>query len=325
MVSRPCPGEDRAGAQAWVFPGQGSQQIGMGLDLYQAFPVARRLFQEADETLGLPLSSLCFEGPEDTLRQTINAQPAIMTVSLACLQAALDAGCLQERPAAFMAGHSLGEYTALVAAGALTFSDGLRLVRERGRLMQEAGERVPGTMAAIIGLPEDKVTELCYQTRAEVCNLNSPGQAVIGGTLEAVARAIEEAKARGARQAIRLNVSGAFHSSLMRPAAEGMAEPVARTPFADAQVLIVANSTAQAITSAEAIRRELLEQLRRPVLWQRSVEYMIENGVTTFVEIGPGRVLTALIHRIDGSTNTRNIGDAPSIRREAESGDRSDE
>lgn len=325
MVSRPCPGEDRADVQAWVFPGQGSQQVGMGLDLCQTFPVARSVFQEADEALGLSLSRLCFEGPEDTLRQTINAQPAIMTVSLACLQAALEARCLQERPAAFMAGHSLGEYTALVAAGALTFRDGLRLVRERGRLMQEAGERVPGAMAAIIGLPEDKVTELCYQTRAEVCNLNSPGQAVIGGTLDAVARAVEEAKARGARQAIRLNVSGAFHSSLMRPTAEGMAEVVARTPIADAQAPIVANSTAQPITSAEAIRRELLEQLRRPVLWQRSVEYMIENGVTTFVEIGPGRVLTALIRRIDGSANTKNIGDVPSIRREAECGDRSDE
>jgi len=297
----------------------------MGLDLYETFPAARRVFQEADEELGLPLSRLCFEGPEDTLRQTINAQPAIMTVSLACLQAALEEGCLREPPAAFMAGHSLGEYTALVAAGALGFRDGLRLVRERGRLMQEAGERVPGGMAAIIGLPEDKVTELCYQTRAEICNLNSPGQAVIGGTLEAVDRAIGEAKARGARQAIRLNVSGAFHSSLMGPAAEGMAEAVARTPFADAQTPIVANSTAQPITSAEAIRRELLEQFRRPVLWQRSVEYMIENGVTTFVEIGPGRVLTALIRRIDGSANTKNVGNVPSVRREAECADRSDE
>jgi [acyl-carrier-protein] S-malonyltransferase len=325
MVSRPRPGEDAADVQAWVFPGQGSQQVGMGLDLYQSFSAARCVFQEADEALGLHLSRLCFEGPEDTLRQTINAQPAIMAVSLACLQAALEAGCLQENAAAFMAGHSLGEYTALVAAGALTLPDGLRLVRERGRLMQEAGERVPGAMAAIIGLPEDKVTELCYQTRAEVCNLNSPGQAVIGGTREAVARAIDEAKARGARQAIRLNVSGAFHSSLMRPAAEGMTTAVARTPFADAQPPVVANSTAEAMTSAEAIRRELLEQFRRPVLWQRSVEYMIENGVTTFVEIGPGRVLTALIRRIDGNASTKNIGDAPSIRREAECDDRSDE
>jgi [acyl-carrier-protein] S-malonyltransferase len=324
-VSYPSPEESEVGAQAWVFPGQGSQQVGMGLDLYETFPAARRVFEEADEELGFPLSRLCFEGPEDILRQTINAQPAIMTVSLACLQAAVEEGCLQERAAAFMAGHSLGEYTALVAAGALPFRGGLRLVRERGRLMQKAGERVPGAMAAIIGLPEDKVTALCYQTRAEVCNLNSPGQAVIGGTLEAVERALEEAKARGARQAIRLNVSGAFHTSLMGPAADGMAEAVARTPFSDARAPIVANSTAQAITNAEDIRRELLEQLRRPVLWQRSVEYMIENGVTTFVEIGPGRVLTALIRRIDGNTNTKNIGDVASIRREAESGDRSDE
>jgi [acyl-carrier-protein] S-malonyltransferase len=325
LVSCPSPEESESGSQAWVFPGQGSQQVGMGLDLYETFPSARRVFEEADEELGFPLSRLCFEGPEDILRQTINAQPAIMTVSLACLQAALEEACLQKPAAAFMAGHSLGEYTALVAAGALPFRGGLHLVRERGRLMQEAGERVPGAMAAIIGLPEDKVTELCYQTRAEVCNLNSPGQAVIGGTLDAVERAIEEARARGARQAIRLNVSGAFHTSLMGPAADGMAEAVARTPFSDAQAPIVANSTAQAMTSAEDIRRELLEQLRRPVLWQRSVEYMIENGVTTFVEIGPGRVLTALIRRIDGNTNTKNIGDVPSIRSEAESGDRSDE
>jgi [acyl-carrier-protein] S-malonyltransferase len=324
MVSRSSPAEYEASPQAWVFPGQGSHQVGMGRDLYEAFPAARDIFQEADEALGLPLSRLCFEGPEDTLRQTINAQPAIMTVSLACLQAALAEGCLEDRSATFMAGHSLGEYTALVAAGAVGLEDGLRLVRERGRLMQAAGQRVPGTMAAIIGLPEDKVTELCYQTRAEVCNLNSPGQVVIGGTYEAVDRAIEEARARGARQAIRLNVSGAFHSSLMRPAAEAMADAVAHTPLADAQVPIVANSTAQAITSAQAIREELLEQLRRPVLWQRSVEYMVENGVTTFVEIGPGRVLTALIRRIDGNANTKNIGDAPSIGSEIECGDRSD-
>ncbi|MGQ9572509.1 MAG: ACP S-malonyltransferase [Dehalococcoidia bacterium] len=323
-MADPCLSQCTVTTQAWVFPGQGSHQVGMGCDLYQTSPAARRLFQEADEVLDLPLSRLCFEGPEDILRQTVNAQPAIMTVSLACLQAALEAGSLQEDQPTFMAGHSLGEYTALVAAGALSFSDGLRLVRERGRLMQEAGERVPGTMAAIIGLPEEKVAELCQQTRAEVCNLNSPGQVVIGGTLEAVAHAMEEAKAHGARQAIRLNVSGAFHSSLMRPAAKGMAEAIARTPFADARVPIVANSTAQAITSAQDIKRELLEQLLRPVLWQQSVEYMIENGATTFLEIGPGRVLSALIRRIDGNASTKNIGDIAAIRQEAQCGDRSD-
>jgi [acyl-carrier-protein] S-malonyltransferase len=189
----------------------------MGRDLHQAFPAARRLFQEADETLGLPLSRLCFQGPEETLRQTINAQPAIMVVSLACLQAAKEEGCLREDSVAFLAGPSLGEYTALVAAGALGFGDGLRLVRERGRLMQEAGERAPGAMAAILGLSEQDIAEVCRQTGAEVCNLNSPGQIVVGGSVAAVTQAMEVARARGARQAIRLNVSGAFHSSLMYP------------------------------------------------------------------------------------------------------------
>ncbi len=326
MVSSHSSSQRRAGAagqQAWVFPGQGSQQVGMGCDLYESFPAARRLFQEADEVLNLPLSRLCFEGPEETLRQTTNAQPAIMTVSLACLEAAQEAGLLRERPVAFMAGHSLGEYTALVAAGVLSLADGLRLVRERGRLMQEAGDRIPGAMAAIMGLAEDKVTKVCHQTGAEVCNLNSPGQVVIGGLTEAVARAMDLARAHGARQVVRLNVSGAFHSALMRPAADGLAQPIAQTPFSDARVPIVANSSAQPIARAEAIKEELTRQLCRPVLWQRSVEYMIENGVTAFVEIGPGRVLTSLIRRIDGSVGTQNIGDAPSIRQEARSSGRS--
>lgn len=294
----------------------------MGRDLYQVFPAARRLFQEADETLGLPLSRLCFEGPEEALRQTINAQPAIMVVSLACLQAAKEEGCLAGGSVAFTAGHSLGEYTALVAAGALDFGDGLRLVRERGRLMQEAGERTPGAMAAILGLDEEEVAEVCHRTGAEVCNLNSPGQIVVGGTVAAVTQAMELAKAAGARQAIRLNVSGAFHSSLMRPAAEGMAKALAQVSFAEPQVPIVANSTAQPLTSAETIREELMQQLHRPVLWHRSVEHMIEGGVTTFIEIGPGRVLTSLIRRIDGSVSIRNINGASAIRPEEERSER---
>jgi [acyl-carrier-protein] S-malonyltransferase len=308
--------------EAWVFPGQGSQEVGMGCDLHQAFPAARRLFQEADETLSLPLSRLCFEGPEETLRQTINAQPAIMVVSLAGLEAAKEEGCLREGSAAFMAGHSLGEYTALVAAGALSLGDGLRLVRERGRLMQEAGEKVPGTMAAILGLSEDEVADVCRQTGAEVCNLNSPGQIVVGGSVAAVTQAMEMAKARGARQAIRLNVSGAFHSSLMRPAAEGMAQALAQAHFAPPRVPIVANSTARPLTAIEAIQEELMQQLHRPVLWQRSVERMIEEGVTTFVEIGPGRVLTSLIRRINGGVSTKNISGAAAIRPEVERSER---
>jgi [acyl-carrier-protein] S-malonyltransferase len=225
---------------------------------------------------------------------------------------------LTGRPA-FLAGHSLGEYTALVAAGTLSFADGLRLVHERGRLMHEAGERVPGAMAAVMGLPEEKVADLCQESGAELCNLNSPRQAVIGGPVAAVERALELARARGARHLARLNVSGAFHTSLMGPAADGMAQAVADVPFATARAPIVANSSAQPMVDAAAIREELLRQLCRPVLWQRSVEYMLAEGVTSFVEIGPGRVLTSLIRRIDGAATVRNIADVPSIRAQVES------
>jgi len=305
--------------EAWVFPGQGSQQVGMGRDLYETYAAARHLLDEADTILGYPLTGLCFEGPEEDLQETVHAQPAIMAVSLACLAAARAEGALNGKPA-FLAGHSLGEYTALVAAGALSFADGLRLVRERGRLMQEASERVPGAMAAVMGLPEEKVAALCQESGAELCNLNSPGQAVIGGPLEAVARALELARARGARHLARLNVSGAFHTSLMGPAADGMAQAIAGVPVAEAGVPIVANSSAEPVVAAVAIREELLRQLCRPVLWQRSIEFMVTQGVTSLVEIGPGRVLTSLIRRIDGNVSVRNIADVASIREHVESG-----
>jgi [acyl-carrier-protein] S-malonyltransferase len=285
----------------------------MGHDLYDAFPIARALLDEADAVLGYPLTRLCFQGPAEDLQQTVHAQPAIMVVSLACLAVARAEGALLGKPA-FMAGHSLGEYTALVAAGVLPFADGLRLVHERGRLMHEAGERVPGTMAAVMGLPEEKVAALCQESGAELCNLNSPRQAVIGGPLDAVERAIQLARARGARHLAHLNVSGAFHTSLMGPAADGMAPAIAEVRFAEARVPIVANSSAQPLTDATAIREELLRQLCRPVLWQRSVEYMIAEGVTSFVEIGPGRVLTSLIRRIDAGVTVRNYADVGSIR-----------
>ena len=290
----------------------------MGRDLYDTFPVARDLLDEADAILGYPLTRLCFEGPEEDLQQTIHAQPALFVVSLACLAVARAEGALTGRPA-FLAGHSLGEYTALVAAEALSFADGLRLVHERGRLMHEAGERVPGAMAAVMGLPEDKVAAICEESGAELCNLNSPRQAVIGGPLDAVERAIELARARGARHLARLNVSGAFHTSLMGPAADGMAQAIVGVPLAEARVPVVANSSAQPMVTADAIRDELLRQLCRPVLWQRSVEYMVAEGVTGFVEIGPGRVLTSLIRRIDDSVTVRNIADVPSIQEQEES------
>ena len=286
-----------ASTVAWIFPGQGSQKVGGGRDLYEASPAARRAFQRADAALGFPLSDLCFHGPENILRQTINAQPAIMAVSLACLEAAREACLLTDEPA-FVAGHSLGEYTALVAAGALDVEDGLRLVRERGRLMQMAGEERPGTMAAILGLDEETAAALCRETGAQVCNLNAPGQIVIGGTLAAVEAALDLARQRGARRAIPLNVSGAFHTELMTPAVKGMARALEGVALRDPQIPVLANGSARPLTSAGQVRDELLFQLDHPVQWQRSVEYMANAGVDTFIELGPGQVLSGLVSRI---------------------------
>jgi len=300
------------GKQACVFPGQGSQGVGMGLDLYRNFSAAREVFAEADEALGLPLSRLCFEGPEEELAQTVNAQPAILTVSVACLKAAAQVAGQLICPA-FMAGHSLGEYTALVAAQVLDFGDGVRLTRERGRLMQEAGVRVPGGMVAIIGLDEVSVEQVCQETGAEIANLNSPGQIVISGTRQAMVRAMDLARAMGARRAIALSVSGAFHSRLMQPAAEGMANAISGLKFRYPSIPIVANSTAQPVTTADGVREELMRQLCHCVQWQRSVEYMMDAGVSTFIEIGPGEVLSGLIKRISDQVQTLNVGDAESI------------
>jgi [acyl-carrier-protein] S-malonyltransferase len=301
-----------AGAVAWVFPGQGSQKVGSGADLCEASPSARRVFQCADAALGFPLSELCFQGPEDTLRQTINAQPAIMAVSLACLEAAREAGLLIDEPT-FVAGHSLGEYTALVAAGVLEIDDGLRLVRERGRLMQTAGEERPGAMAAILGLDEERAVAICHETGAQVCNLNAPGQIVIGGTLAAVEAALELARQRGARRTIPLNVSGAFHTDLMAPAIEGMSRALAGVALRDPRIPVLANGSARPLTSAGDVREELLYQLDHPVQWQRSVEYMTAAGVATFIELGPGQVLTGLIGRIVPGAHLLNIDGVAAI------------
>jgi [acyl-carrier-protein] S-malonyltransferase len=292
------------GKVAYVFPGQGAQWVGMGRDLYSSSPQAREVFEEADSTLGFPLSRLCFEGPEETLRQTVNAQPAILAVSIAYLRANPE---LQDRAPTFVAGHSLGEYTALVAARVLEFADALYLAKERGRLMQEAGEKAAGGMVAIIGLEEALVNDICQPTKTQIANINCPGQIVISGSAQALAQATELAKTKGAQRTIPLQVSGAFHSPLMQPAAEGMSQAVSRATFHDSVVPIVANTTAQPITSAEAVKAELLNQLCHCVRWQRSIEYMIEEGVSTFIEIGPGQVLTGLIRRIDKEVQVLNI------------------
>ncbi|TEU04496.1 MAG: ACP S-malonyltransferase [Dehalococcoidia bacterium] len=285
----------------------------MGRDLYDAFTQAREVFEEADDALGIPLSRLCFEGPEEELAQTVNAQPAILTASIACLKAAASVAGGLICPA-FMAGHSLGEYTALVAAQVLDFKEAVRLTRQRGRLMQEAGERVPGGMAAIIGLDDLSVEEICQETGAQVCNLNSPTQIVIGGSRETLVRAMDLARAMGARHITPLKVSGAFHSSLMQPAADGMAQAVSQLDFRDPSVPIVVNSTAQPVTTSAEIKQELLQQLSSCVQWQKSVEYMVGAGVSTFVEIGPGQVLQGLIKRINREAQILNIEDTSSIR-----------
>ena len=271
------------------------------------------MFEEADDALRFPLSRLCFEGPEEELAQTVNAQPAILTVSLACLKAASQVAGQLICPA-FMAGHSLGEYTALVAAQVLDLVDAVRLTRERGRLMQEAGDKVPGGMVAIIGLDEVSVEEVCQETGAQIANLNSPGQIVLSGTRQAMIRAMDLARAMGVRRTVPLNVSGAFHSALMQPAAEGMAQAISKLDFGHPSPPIVVNSTAQPATTADEVKEELLRQLCQCVHWQRSVEYMVDAGVSTFIEIGPGQVLSGLIKRISDQAQILNVEDASSIR-----------
>ncbi|MFH1639476.1 MAG: ACP S-malonyltransferase [Chloroflexota bacterium] len=298
---------------AYVFPGQGAQYVGMGRDLYQNFSSARAVFDEADKTLGFPLSGLCFEGPEEELRQTVNAQPALVTVSLASLEAVREANPGAFPEASFVAGHSLGEYTALAVSGALDFNSAICLARERGRLMHEAGQRRPGGMAAIIGMDEAELSRVCAETETCIANINCPGQLVVSGAKENVAKTVELVKASGTGRAIPLSVSAAFHSPLMQPAVAGMRQVIAKTTFAEPKVPVVANTTAQVIGSASAIKEELLNQLCCCVQWQSSVEFMLGAGVDTFIEIGPGRVLTGLIRRISKKAKTLNIGDMKSV------------
>jgi [acyl-carrier-protein] S-malonyltransferase len=298
---------------AYVFPGQGAQTVGMGRDLYDAVPAGRRTFEEADAALGFSLTKLCFEGPEDALKQTSIAQPAILATSIACLrsaQALLGEGLVEPD---LVAGHSLGEYTALVVAGALSFEDALRLVRERGRLMQEAGEREPGTMAAVLNLDMDILRVICEETGAEAANINTPDQVVISGPVVAVQAAMALASEKGARRVVPLQVSGAFHSRLMAPAKPGMAEAIRSVVINDPIVPVISNCTAGPLTSADQVREELVRQLVSPVQWHRSVEYMVEQGIETFYEIGPGRVLSGLIKRIAPEAKVHNFNELAAL------------
>jgi [acyl-carrier-protein] S-malonyltransferase len=300
---------------AYIFPGQGSQSAGMGRDLAENSAAARAVFAEADDALGFALSRLCFRGPDEELRLTENTQPAILATSVAALRALESEGF--PRPS-FVAGHSLGEYSALVAAGALSLADAVRTVRARGRYMQEAVPVGVGAMAAVLGSDEQTVEAVCREAaRGEVCspaNLNSPKQIVIAGHAGAVERAVEILKARGVRKAVRLPVSAPFHCALMMPAQERLAADLGRLNFDDPRVPLVTNVDAKFIRTGAEAREALIRQVSRPVRWSESVSALaVGRGVRTFVEVGPGKVLSGLLRQIAPEARALNVEDAASL------------
>ncbi|MED1643368.1 ACP S-malonyltransferase [Brevibacillus agri] len=295
------------GKVAFVFPGQGSQFVGMGQTLSAQSEAARRIFETADAALGFSLSGLCFAGPEEELKLTANTQPAILTASVAVLAALKEK--LPDYTPDFVAGHSLGEYSALVAAGALSFADAVKVVRARGQFMEEAVPAGQGAMAAVLNMERAALQAVCEEVTAsghpvQPANMNCPGQIVISGSAEGVKLAGEKAKAAGAKRVLPLNVSGPFHSSLMQPAADKLQAVLAGVTVQEASVPVVANVTARPVTEAATIVEQLVQQVSAPVLWEDSVQWMVEAGVTTFVEIGPGKVLAGLIKKIAPADTT---------------------
>jgi [acyl-carrier-protein] S-malonyltransferase len=299
----------------FLFPGQGAQYAGMGKKIHDQYPVAREIFKTADEILGFSLSGLCFEGPEEELQKTINAQPAIFTVSVAC------AGVLLERgiePLA-AAGHSLGEYSALVTAGSISFADGVMLVRKRGQYMQETVPLGTGGMVAVLGLDAPEITRVCSQVRSEgmvvdAANFNCPGQVVIAGENQALERAKILAKEAGAKRCLPLAVSAPFHSTLLRPAGDKMAAELAAVEIKDPRIPVVANVTADYVTNGDHVRRLLVEQVYSPVRWEESMIRLV-NDFETFIEAGPGNVLTGLLKKISRKVSIANTENPESIEK----------
>lgn len=299
---------------AFIFPGQGSQVVGMGRD-FSEYDSAREIFQQADASLSESLSTLMFEGPQDTLTKTFNAQPALLTSSIAILSVLKEQGVHAD----YVAGHSLGEYSALVAAEAMSFEDAIRTVRKRGELMEEAVPDGQGKMAAVLGLDReilkrvtDQVTDSGFPV--QLANLNCPGQIVISGSAEGIEKASELAKEQGAKRCLQLNVSGPFHSSLMKPAAERFQDVISTVKVEDAKIPVVANVTADPVFDSSKIKKLLVTQLYSPVLWEDTVVKLVDLGVDTFIEIGPGKVLSGLVKKINRRARTLPVFDEQSLQ-----------
>lgn len=302
------------GKIAFVFPGQGAQKVGMAKDVYDALPQAAELFKTADEVLGFSISELAFEGPEEQLKQTANTQPALLTASIALFEALKSKNITPD----YVAGHSLGEYSALVAANALDFDQAVAIVRARGQYMEQAVPSGQGAMAAVLGAEREPLAALCAEISAtghavELANVNCPGQIVVSGSVEGVNAVAARVKEIGGKRAIMLEVSGPFHSSLMKSAADQLSERLQTVSFRNATVPVVANVTAKTVTQGSDIQALLVEQVYSPVLWEDSVRFLIQEGVDTFIEIGPGNVLTGLIKKIDKNVRLINISSLESI------------